>query len=75
MAPYVKPQLRMVFDLVSDPHETMDLVQADLTIGWVVGPGLARIIARARSQPQYPIIAPGADFEGYDRWGRSGADD
>jgi arylsulfatase len=65
-SPYVTPQLPMVYDLVSDPQETMDLVQADLTIGWVLAPALAPIIALAESQAQFPNIAPGADFDGYD---------
>jgi len=65
-SPYVTPQLPMVYDLVSDPQETMDLVQADLTIGWVLAPALAPIIALAESQAQFPNLAPGADFDGYD---------
>jgi hypothetical protein len=56
----------LVFDLVSDPHETMDLVQADLTIGWVLGPAMAPILALAKSAQQYPHIGVGDDFQGYD---------
>jgi hypothetical protein len=40
IAPYIKPQIPMVCDPVSDPHETIDLMQADLTAGWVIGAAL-----------------------------------
>jgi arylsulfatase len=65
-SPYITGQLPLVFDLVSDPHETMDLVQADLTIGWVLGPAMAPILALAQSAQQYPHIGVGDDFQGYD---------
>ena len=32
-APYIKPQIPQVYDVVSDPLETIDLMQADLTMG------------------------------------------
>ena len=41
IAPYIKPQIPMVCDLLSDPHETIDLMQADLTLGWVIGVAMA----------------------------------
>ena len=31
--PYIKPQIPRMCDLASDPHETIDLMQADLTVG------------------------------------------
>jgi len=65
-SPYIKGQLPMVFDLISDPQETMDLVQADLTIGWVLGPAMAPILSLAQSAQQYPHIGVGEEFEGYD---------
>jgi arylsulfatase len=64
-SPYITGQLPLVFDLVSDPQETMDLVQADLTIGWVLGPAMAPILALGQSAQEYPHIGVGAEFEGY----------
>jgi arylsulfatase len=67
IAPYVKPQAPMVCDLVSDPHETIDLMQADLTIGWVIAAALRPLLAYEQSLAQYPNIAMGEeDFIGYE---------
>ena len=65
-APYIKPQIPMVFDLISDPHETIDLVQSDLTVGWVLGPALAPVVALKRSAAKFRNIQVGEeDFNGY----------
>ena len=56
----------MVCDLTSDPHETIDLMQADLTAGWVIGVAMGPVVALEQSAQQYPHIPVGADFQGYD---------
>ena len=57
----------MVCDLVSDPHETIDLMQSDLTLAWVIGAGLRPVIALAQSARQYRHIQVGEEgFNGYD---------
>ena len=66
IAPYIKPQIPMVCDLISDPHETIDLMQADLTVGWVIGAAMAPVIALSRSAQQFRHIQVGEeDFNGY----------
>ncbi len=66
IAPYIKPQIPMVCDLVSDPHETIDLMQADLTVGWVIGAAMAPVIALRRSAEQFRHIHGGEEnFNGY----------
>ena len=66
IAPYIKPQIPMVCDLVSDPHETIDLMQADLTAGWVIGAAMVPVIALQRSAEQFPHVKVGEeDFKGY----------
>ena len=67
IAPYVKPQIPRVCDLVADPHETIDLMQSDLTAGWVIGAALQPVMKLAESAQKYPHIPVGEDgFEGYD---------
>jgi hypothetical protein len=56
----------MVMNLINDPHEQMDLMDAELTYAWVIGLVSAPLIELAQSAAEYPHIAPGADFEGYD---------
>jgi len=66
IAPYIKPQIPMVCDLISDPHETIDLMQSDLTLGWVIGAALRPIIALAQSAEKYRHIGVGEEgFDGY----------
>ena len=65
-APYIKRQVPMVFDLINDPHEEIDLMDAELTYAWVIGIAAGLLGGVAKSAAQYPNIAPGADFEGYD---------
>ena len=66
-APYIKPQIPMVCDLTSDPHETIDLMQSDLTAGWVIGAAMAPVVALSKSAAQFPHIEPGQEFDGYVR--------
>jgi arylsulfatase len=64
-APYIKRQVPMVFDLISDPHEEIDLMDAELTYAWVIGLAAGLLGQVAQSAAQFPNIPPGADFEGY----------
>ena len=66
IAPYITPQIPMVCDLVADPHETIDLMQSDLTAGWVIGAALQPVMALAASAQKYPHIEVGEDFHGSD---------
>jgi arylsulfatase len=67
IAPYISPQLPMVFDLISDPHETIDLMQADLTAGWVIGAAMRPLVALQQSAAEYRNIRIGEEgFTGYD---------
>jgi arylsulfatase len=66
IAPYIKPQIPMVCDLVADPHETIDLMQSDLTAGWVIGAAMQPVLHLAESARQYRHIEVGEEgFEGY----------
>ena len=66
IAPYIKPQIPMVFDLISDPNESIDLMQSHLTYAWVIGAASAPLIELAQSAAQFPHIQVGQeDFEGY----------
>jgi arylsulfatase len=49
IAPYVKPQIPMVCDLISDPKELFDLMSSEVTYGWVVGAALRPVIALNQS--------------------------
>ena len=63
--PYVKPQIPMVYDLSSDPHEDHNLFYTDLTNGWMLAPDFKVIIEYERSIREYPNIKVGEDFTGY----------
>jgi arylsulfatase len=66
IAPYIKPQIPMVCDLISDPNETIDLLQSHLTYGWVIGAASAPLIALVQSAEQFPHVKVGEeDFKGY----------
>jgi arylsulfatase len=66
IAPYIKPQIPMVCDLISDPHETIDLMQSDLTLAWVIGAALKPINDLKQSAATYRHIGVGEDgFDGY----------
>jgi arylsulfatase len=64
-APYIKRQVPMVMNLINDPHEEIDLMDAELTYAWVIGIAAGLLGAVAQSAAEYPHISPGADFEGY----------
>ncbi|MGI9622729.1 MAG: sulfatase-like hydrolase/transferase, partial [Acidimicrobiales bacterium] len=64
-APYIKRQVPMVMNLINDPHEEIDLMDAELTYGWVIGLASTPLIELQQSAAEFPHIAPGADFEGY----------
>jgi arylsulfatase len=63
--PYVKPQIPLVFDLTSDPHEDNNLMYTDLTLGWVFAPSFKWIEGYEASIKKYPNIKVGEDFKGY----------
>ena len=66
IAPYVKPQIPMVCDLVADPHETIDLMQSDLTAGWVIGAAMRPLAEFQKSTGEFPNIDVGEEgFGGY----------
>ena len=65
-APYIKRQVPMVFNLINDPHEEIDLMDSELTYAWVIGIAAGLLGGVAKSAAEYPNIPPGADFEGYD---------
>ena len=65
-APYIKRQVPMVMNLVNDPQEKIDLMDAELTYAWVIGVASAPLLELAQSAAEYPHIPPGADFQGYD---------
>src|SRR5450432_1463527 len=62
---YLKPQLPMMYDLSSDPHEDFNLWWTDLTNGWILAPTLKIIFEYERSLKEYPNIKVGEDFTGY----------
>ena len=64
---YIKPQLPMMFDLSSDPHEDSNLWWTDLTNGALLAPVFRAIIEFERSTKQYPNIKVGEDFMGYQK--------
>ena len=63
--PIVKPQWRLIFDLIDDPVEEWDLVEKRLEGAWVVGPAAARLGALEQSLAKYPNIKSGEAFAGY----------
>jgi len=66
IAPYIKPQVPMVCDLITDPNETIDLMQSQLTYAWVIGAAMGPLIALGQSAAQFPHIKVGEeDFKGY----------
>lgn len=62
---YVKPQIPMIYDLSSDPHEDSNLLYTDLTNGWMLGPAFKLIGEYERSIREYPNIKVGEEFTGY----------
>lgn len=62
---YIEPQLPLVYDLSSDPHENVNLFWTHMTNGWIVGPTAKLVAEYQRSVQKYPNIQVGADFKGY----------
>jgi arylsulfatase len=66
IAPYIKPQVPMVCDLIADPQENIDLMQSQLTYAWVIGAASAPLVALAQSAAQFRNLEVGEeDFNGY----------
>lgn len=66
IAPYIKPQIPMVCDLISDPKETIDLMQSQLTYAWVIGAASAPLVALGQSAAEFPNVKVGEEgFQGY----------
>ncbi|MEL7207776.1 MAG: sulfatase/phosphatase domain-containing protein, partial [Actinomycetota bacterium] len=65
-APYIKRQVPMVMDLVNDPHEEIDLMDAELTYAWVIGLASNQLVQLQMSAATHPHIQPGEDFQGYE---------
>ena len=61
-APYIKRQVPMVFDLINDPHEEIDLMDAELTYAWVIGVAGGLLGAVAQSAAEYRTSRPGSRF-------------
>lgn len=64
-SPIVKPQIPSVYDLTADPTETVNLMESELTLSWVVKAAMQPLVELAQSTNDYPHIPPGADFTGY----------
>ena len=62
---YIKPQLPMMYDLSSDPHEDCNLWYTDLTNGFLLAPVFRIIAGYERSLQEYPNIKVGEEFTGY----------
>lgn len=62
---YITPQLPLMFDLSSDPHEDSNLWYTDLTNGWIFAPILKVIERYEASVKEFPNIKVGDDFTGY----------
>jgi len=64
-APYIKRQVPMVMSLINDPHEEIDLMDAELTYGWVIGMAAQPLVELQKSAAEFRNIQPGEDFQGY----------
>jgi arylsulfatase len=64
---YIKPQLPMMYDLSSDPHEECNLWYTDLTNGFLLAPVFRIIAEYERSLQEYPNIKVGEEFQGYQK--------
>jgi arylsulfatase A-like enzyme len=63
--PINTPQFPMVYDLGSDPGESVNLFAAKLDMGWMFGVAAAPVAEYEKSVAQYPNIKPGEEFTGY----------
>jgi arylsulfatase len=64
---FVEPQLPMMYDLSSDPHEDSNLWWTELTNGWIMEPVIEIIDGYEKSAMEYPNIKVGQDFDGYEK--------
>jgi hypothetical protein len=62
---YIEPQLPMMYDLSSDPHEDANLWWTALTNGWMLGPVIKLITEYEVRVKEYPNIKVGEEFDGY----------
>jgi arylsulfatase A-like enzyme len=65
-APLVKPQIPSVYDLFADPAETVNLMDTELTVSWVIGQAMRPLVELEQSEAEYPHVSVGEDFAGYD---------
>jgi arylsulfatase len=63
--PLVTPQLPMIYDLSSDPHEDWNIIKTRLDTDWLLTPAMKVLMAFEASVKKYPNIKPGEDFKGY----------
>jgi arylsulfatase A-like enzyme len=63
--PIIKPQFPMVYDLIDDPGEQINLTSARMDMMWMYGPAIQRLMAFQKSFAEYPNIKPGQEFDGY----------
>jgi hypothetical protein len=63
--PIVKPQFPMVYDLGSDPSESVNLFAAKLDMGWMFGVAAAPVAEYEKTIAKYPNIKTGEEFTGY----------
>jgi len=61
----VKPYFPLLFDLSSDPGETVNLWELNMETGWMFAPAYRAIGEYQESVAQFPNIKPGEEFEGY----------
>jgi arylsulfatase len=64
--PIIKPQFPMVYDLIDDPGEQINLTSERMDMMWMYGPAIQRLMALQKSFAEYPNIKPGQAFDGYE---------
>lgn len=65
-APLLKPQAPAIYDLFSDPGETLNLMDSGLTVAWVVRDAMQPLIELQLSAEKFPHVPVGAEFTGYE---------
>lgn len=64
--PITDVQLPMVFDLMNDPGERLNLWEQEMDMGWVLRPVFEVVEQFKESVAQYRNVETGEDFKGYD---------
>lgn len=64
--PIVEPYMPLMFDLSSDPQETVNLWELNMDMGWMLAPVAKVIDEYQTSVAQFPNIEPGQEFAGYE---------